>query len=337
MKKKKDDDPGYTPMIPLRDVEDFRTALDRNVIGDRRDGKIYRYTDYIKLHVNVALATGRPLLLLGPTGCGKSSLAFNLARVMKRQYYELVVTSRSEARDLFYRFDAVRRLGDVHATGTPAGGDATWDTYYPYIDPGPLWWIFNRASAKRRGYPDEKTLPFDEARDPAVFTPPIEKEKDEDQVPAVLLIDELDKAEPDFPNNLLVPLGSQQFTIEELGQPIQLKRPAGDEAVSAPLVVITSNRERELPVAFVRRCVVLELPAPSVDELVEVGKVVTSADREADLRSIATKIEVLRGPERLSIAEFLDAVRAIDRLTAHDDALANIIRSTTWRAEDSEE
>jgi MoxR-like ATPase len=333
MKKKKDDAAGYQPIVPLKDIEDFRTVQDRDVIGDRRDGRIYRYTPQIKLHVNIAAATGRPLLLLGPTGCGKSSLAFNLARVMNRRYYELIVTSRSEARDLFYRFDAVRRLGDVHAKHRDGDEATAWRSYSPYIEPGPLWWIFDRNTAARRGHPGAEPLPFDEAKDPAIFTP-----KTDPEAESVLLIDELDKAEPDFPNNLLVPLGSQQFAIEQLGQVIELRQSrVGGIERQAPLVVITSNRERELPVAFVRRCVVLDLPPPSVDDLVDVGKVIAGHEREAELREIATKLEELRGAERLSIAEFLDAVRAINRLQAKDPVLADILRSTTWRAQDSEE
>ena len=102
----------YKPIVAIKDVEDFRPLGDHTVRGDRRDGCFYRYNPRIKLAVNVAMATGRPLLVLGATGCGKSSLAHNLARIMNRRYYEYVVTSRSQARDLFYRFDAIRRLGD---------------------------------------------------------------------------------------------------------------------------------------------------------------------------------------------------------------------------------
>src|SRR5438034_8453169 len=88
-------------------IADFRDGSDATEIGDRRDGRFYRYTPEIKLAVRVALAVGRPLLVFGPSGCGKSSLMFSLARLLRRRYYEFVVQSRSEARDLYYRFDAV--------------------------------------------------------------------------------------------------------------------------------------------------------------------------------------------------------------------------------------
>lgn len=327
----------YTPLVPIKDIEDFRSDDDREPVGDRRDGKLYRYTPQIKLYVNVALATGRPLLVLGPSGCGKSSLAFNLARLMGRHYYEFVVTSRSNARDLFYRFDAVRRLGDAHsATGQrrpasgpdgPAAGDdadSIWQSQYPYIEPGPLWWIFNRESARRRGYEGAGHVP--PATDPARWSP-----GDED-APAVLLIDEVDKAEPDFPNNLLVPLGSHQFMLEEVARVVELRPDGAAESVEeAPLVVITSNRERELPEAFVRRCVVLEIPAPTVEDLVEVAAAVTGRAEGEFFRSVALKISEATGQQEFSIAEFLDTVYAFEKLKAQEPLLAEIVRSTTWR------
>jgi MoxR-like ATPase len=313
----------YQPLLQLKTIEDFRSPHERDVQGDRRDGKLYRYTDTIRLYVNVAVATGRPLLLLGPTGCGKSSLAFNLARRLRRRYYEYVVTSRSEARDLFYRFDAVRRLVDAHANAPSSR------SYHAYIEPGPLWWILDPAGAARRGR-DVVTDNADErAHDPAIYVPSGVRDP-----AAVLLIDEIDKAEPDFPNNLLVPLGSRQFSIDELSTTVELREDEEMTPERVPLVLITSNRERELPEAFVRRCIVLEIKPPTVDDLVELGTAALGRGRETQLRTIAETISEMRGPERLSTAEFLDAVRAIDRLQAKDAALAHIVASTTWRPQD---
>src|ERR1044071_5925772 len=127
---------------------DFREDADLAEYGDRRDGKFYRYTPDIKLAVRVALAVNRPLLVFGPSGCGKSSLVFNLARLLRRRYYEFVVNSRSEAADLYYRFDAVRRLGEAQIGGHgAANNDSDWRNCYPFIEPGPLWWVFNPRTA----------------------------------------------------------------------------------------------------------------------------------------------------------------------------------------------
>jgi MoxR-like ATPase len=77
----------------------------------------------------------------------------------------------------------------------------------------------------------------------------------------VLLIDEIDKADPDVPNNLLVELGSLQFDVDMIGQTVKFQGKR-DDWRSRPLVMITTNRERPLPQPFVRRCIVLEIPSP---------------------------------------------------------------------------
>ena len=330
----------YTEIVAIKDVEDFRGVGEAQILGDRRDGKLYRYTPRLKLCVNVALATGRPLLVLGPTGCGKSSLAFNLARVIGRRYYEFVVTSRSQSRDLLYRFDAVRRFGDaqVHAQSWSQPGradpsdhqndlDDFSTSYYPYIEPGPLWWIIDKTSAARRGYPGKSRAPFKDAADPKVWGPDLDQENG-----AVLLIDEVDKAEPDFPNNLLVPLGSRQFVVEEVSRTMRLGNGAEDLASGNPLVIITSNRERELPEAFVRRCVVAEIPVPRVIDLVEIARIAFGDAHTGTYEEIARRLEELRGPDSLSTAEYLDSVTAIRKLNASGTALSNILLQISWRA-----
>jgi len=140
----------YRKLFDPEDVEDFGARRSGSV-GDRRDGLVYVYGDSksseIVLAVNVALATGRPLLVRGPSGSGKSSLALNVARVLDYRYYEHVVTSRTVALDLLWRFDVVRRLSDAQAGGTKPLSD--------YIEPGVLWWAFDprapaRSEARRR-------------------------------------------------------------------------------------------------------------------------------------------------------------------------------------------
>ena len=107
----------YSKLFDPKDHEDLRSDEERqrSITGDRRDGKIYMYdvAGEIVLAVNIALATGRPLLLSGPSGGGKSSLAQHVARILGRRYYEFVVTARTQAQDLTWRFDAVRRLADA--------------------------------------------------------------------------------------------------------------------------------------------------------------------------------------------------------------------------------
>jgi MoxR-like ATPase len=316
-------------------VADFRREDDRTTSADRRDGLLYRYSPEVKLAVRVALAIGRPLLVFGPSGCGKSSLVFSVARLLRRRYYEVVVSSRSEARDLYYRFDAVRRLGDAQLGAAAAGA---WRSVYPFIEPGPLWWVFSPQSARWRGgnIGDSAIRPAtDPGRWPDAYLDPVDRPATDEvlAVPAVLLIDEIDKADPDFANNLLVPLGSRQFVVEESGDLVKLRAKGDDQP---PLVVITSNRERELPPAFVRRCVVLEIPPPSENELLEIAHAHfpgANADAVERWKRIAALTRDLRRQDPVSIPEYLDAVRAIEQLGGDETQWREILLRTAWTSD----
>lgn len=274
--------------------------------GDDRDGKTYVYhRSDIALAVNVALATRRPLLLSGPSGSGKSSLALNVALSLGRRYYEYVVTARSEARDLLWSFDNLRRLNDAQARQGKLRDDEC------YIEPGVLWWAFDPESARQRGARG-RLPPEQEAMDPNLLATDFS---------AVVLIDEVDKADPDLPNNLLVPLGSLQFQVEPIRSTV-----TGEKA---PLIFITTNGERELPRAFIRRCVALELPSPTAEELVEIAHaVIPEGDRDDALfEKVAEYVVGLSsGDDELgaapSTAEYLDTLRACIALsidTEHAD------------------
>lgn len=289
-------DPAPTVILPAR----------RRRAGggsDAHGGAVYVYTDRIVLAVNVALATNRPLLLRGLPGSGKSSLAHNVARVLGRRYYEAVITSRTQARDLLWSFDALRRLRDAQA-GDPRKPLAT------YIEPGVLWWAFDQETARRRGGGDDPGVP--DALPPGTGG---------HRAGAVVLLDEIDKADPDTPNNLLVPLGALTFDVSDLNLPVSARVP--------PLVFITTNEERELPRAFLRRCVTLELDPPDQDRLVDIAKAHFGPGDEPRYRTIARLICPEGEPpadDAPSAAEFLDAVRASRELGVPADP-----RDALWR------
>jgi MoxR-like ATPase len=278
---------------------------------DRRDGRVYVMAPDTDLAVQVALATGRPLLLRGDPGCGKSSLAPYIARQRGWRYYETVVTAHTRPRDLLWTFDAVRRLADAQS----GVSDRPLSTY---VEPGALWWAFAPSSARFRGDPS------------ATVTPAIEpfrqinESRSADR--AVVLVDEIDKADPDLPNGLLVPLGTGSFVVTETNAEVSRETAAGD-GTGGHLVVITTNEERELPEAFLRRCVVAWLRSPDLEGLLAIadahfagdGSGWSDSDRKL-ARAVAETVidirEVARhqGVRPASTAEFLDALRALRRL-----------------------
>jgi len=282
-------------------------------VPDGRDGRAYVMSEELELAVKVALATGRPLLLRGDPGSGKSSLAAYIARERGWRYYEYVVTSRSHAQDLLWTFDSIRRLADAQLRRDLDD--------HQYVEPGVLWWAFARQSAFRRGAPVEAKI-----RPAAEPHAEVNDTRSADH--AVVLIDEIDKADPDLPNGLLVPLGSNQFQVTETGTSIKIQAPAyGNTQDSSHLIVVTTNEERELPRAFLRRCVVLWLEHPDAKQLVaiarqhfEVYEEGMSDDDELLAKELADAVvgmrkdrtrEAIRWP---STAEFLDALRACRRL-----------------------
>lgn len=278
---------------------------------DRRDGAVYVMDDALSLAVDVALATGRPLLLRGEPGSGKSSLAAFIARNLDWRYYEHVITARAKARDLLYTFDSVRKLSD--ASSKKATGALTDERY---IEPGVFWWAFDRQSALRRGVPEERGAP-----EPAPLEPDAAINASRQGLGTVVLIDEIDKADPDLPNGLLVPLGSGEFRVLETG--VLVSHADGADL----LVIVTTNEERELPPAFLRRCVTYRLGAPDVQRLVNIGwahlrsaGVAPNSGDDALVTALAQRIDELREDSRHarrrppSTAEFLDAVRACRQL-----------------------
>lgn len=196
--------------------------------------------------VNAALLLRRPLLVTGNPGSGKSTLAYSIARKLGLgQVLRWNITSRSTLRDGLYSYDALQRLNDASLART---GNAEV-TLPPAID----------------GY--IRLGPLGTALLPEV-------------TPRVLLIDELDKSDVDLPNDLLHVFEQGRFEIPELKRALDgdtkakvlvedskdksdtVKIQGVVECSAFPIVILTSNVEREFPPAFVRRCIRLHLNDP---------------------------------------------------------------------------
>lgn len=191
--------------------------------------------------VNTALYLRRPLLIEGDPGCGKTRLAYAVAYELGYPLHECYIRSTSLARDLLYNYDALRRLYDIQE----ARVQENHGEYKPreeYVELGELGQAIKDS---------------------------------ENDIPSVVLIDEIDKADIDFPNDLLLELDRLQFQVKEAPQKYDaLKGKTRKERREfLPLIIITSNREKELPRAFLRRCLFYYLNFPDESTL---EKIVTS-------------------------------------------------------------
>lgn len=270
--------------------------------------------------IRMALAAERPLLVRGEPGTGKSQLARAAAEALGMLFVSEVVHSRTEPQDLQWRFDAISRLGEAQTLGRndvarplPEGIDDPLDPRL-FLNPGVLWWVFGWHSALKQHEQHSRHKRY-KPTEPQGWTP---------AKGSVLLIDEIDKADADLPNSLLETLGNRSFHIPWLGDTV------GQQADDAlPLVIITTNEERELPSAFVRRCLVLNLELPDHSDtafqewLCKRGRV-HFPDKVVCDDAVLEKSAILLTHDRKEAkkqgvtppgqAEFIDLVRAVIRL-----------------------
>ena len=171
--------------------------------------------------LTLALSARRPLLVRGEPGTGKTQLARAAAHQLGWTLHATTIHPRFEASDLLYRFDAVKRLADAQAREPNLREENYWE-------PGPLWKAYDWPLACRYGS----------------CRPKAESEAETKPKGHVVLLDEIDKADSDLPNSLLDVLGQRAFEIPALN--LQFGAPQQQ----LPLIIITTNEERELPAAF---------------------------------------------------------------------------------------
>ena len=242
--------------------------------------------------VNLAIYLERPLLLRGEPGCGKTRLAERVGYDLGLNVQEWYIKSTSRARDGLYVYDSIGRLRDAYlsrldaanTTGVPAVSADPRD----YINFGPLGKAF--ASQHR----------------------------------TVVLIDEIDKADIDFPNDLLRELDEGRFTVEETGEEIVANAP--------PIVFVTSNNEKDLPDAFLRRCLFHYIDFPAHDQLIAIVNAHFPGSSDELLAAAVKRFEALRNQmvedkgeagKRVSTSELIDWFKALRR-HPDDEVLARL-------------
>lgn len=225
----------------------------------------HRFTKASLWALDMAIETGRPLLIRGEPGIGKSQIARAAAKVLKVPFLSFVVNERTERDDLLFHYDAVARLAAIQVPRPKAsersdnGTDGLPESLQEssFIRPGVLWWALNWDTAKVQA--DLFTTHCRPCHEPC--PQPATRSREKPLCGPVVLIDEIDKADPSVPNGLLECLGTDGFRSPQLPQSVSLP-----ESGLRPLIILTTNEERELPPAFLRRCLVITIAFPKTDE-----------------------------------------------------------------------
>jgi MoxR-like ATPase len=181
----------------------------------------YVATQDLMLAVNAAITLKRPLLVKGEPGTGKTMLAEEVANAIGMPLLQWHIKSTTKAQQGLYEYDAVSRLRDSQLADV-SGSEKVKDIRN-YIVRGTLWQAFTAEQ------------------------------------PVALLIDEIDKADIEFPNDLLRELDRMEFYVYETRELVKAKH--------RPVVFITSNNEKELPDAFLRRCFFHYIKFPDADTM----------------------------------------------------------------------
>ncbi|MHC0067151.1 AAA family ATPase [Nostoc sp. UIC 10890] len=247
----------------------------------------------------------RPLLLKGEPGCGKTRLARAVADELKLPYESWYIQSTTRAKDGFYTYDAIARLQDAQLAQHDEQKRSKVNDPKNYIKLGPLGRAFENSLEKSQRKFENSLLKSQRT---------------------VVLIDEIDKADIDFPNDLLQALDEACFPIQETGEEIKAnpKQP--------PIIFITSNDEKDLPDAFLRRCLFHYIKFPKESELINIINAHFPKSQPAVIGAAVRRFQLLRNKmeenigktgKKVSTSELIDWFTIL-REYPEDEALSKL-------------
>ncbi len=252
--------------------------------------------------VNAALSLRRPLLVSGPPGSGKSTVIESVAEELALgTVLRWHITSRSALGEALYRYDVLGRIHEQQLKSA-AGAVGAVDDIAPFLRLGPL----------------------------GTALVPTER-------PRALLIDEIDKSDLDLPSDLLDVLERGEYEIAELTRysdpELRVRMWDSDERYTVvrgkvqctefPVIVMTSNEERDFPAAFLRRCIRFSMPAPGEDDIRKIVRAHLDMDVPAKgptAKLVAGFVSRLDKGDNLAIDQLLNAVFVLSGDSAPEGA-----------------
>ena len=277
-------------------------AFDQAPLERQRAGKDYIAEPALQRAVNLAIFLGQPLLLTGEPGTGKTELARHLAERLSpdgslAHFHTFNTKTTSTAQDLFYRYDSLRHFQYAQNRAEPLSDEEVEARFVQYQALG------KAIKSGQRG---------------------------------IVLIDEIDKAPRDFPNDILDVMTELSFEVPELG--LVGKKRVRTLPENRPIVIMTSNSEKALPDAFLRRCVFYHIEFPGPEQLQRILLAKGSVFNATEVQKIVAHFHKVRQAckrKKPATAELLQWTMVLEQLHQSGELPIDQLDSASGRAREA--